>query len=150
MLSDLEVARETLHWQIRAIDPETSLYAPSLKANPTLLSAHAEALRTAVYNSEQLREIAKVEQVFWRWAFNVVDNLTIDRERFDATRSLPAEWYPPFTRAPFTRHNRGVDGLDSAMGALTTRLGKCQGLTRTLRLRDLQSDLNRRQSDLIG
>jgi hypothetical protein len=150
MLGDLEVTRETLHCQVRAIDPETSLYALSLKANPMLLSAHAEALRAAVQNSEQLKEIAKVEQTFWRWAFNVVDNLTIDRDRFDATRSLPAEWYPPFTRAPFTRHNRGVDDLHSAIGALTTRLGKCQDLTRSLRLRDLQSDLNRRQSDLIA
>jgi hypothetical protein len=150
MLSDLEVTRETLHWQVRAIDPETSLYALSLKANPTLLNSHVEALRTAVQNSEQVKEIAKVEQTFWRWAFSVVDNLTIDRDRFDATRSLPAEWYPPFTRAPFTRHNRGVDTLDSAMEALATRLGKCQDLTRNMRLRDLQSNLNLRQSDLIA
>jgi hypothetical protein len=39
-LSDLEVTRETLHWQIRAIDPDSSLYALSLKAKPALLSTY--------------------------------------------------------------------------------------------------------------
>jgi hypothetical protein len=38
-LSDLEVTRETLHWQIRAIDPDSSLYALSLKAKPAMLNA---------------------------------------------------------------------------------------------------------------
>jgi hypothetical protein len=148
-LSDLEVTRETLHWQIRAIDPDSSLYALSLKAKPALLNAHTEALRLAVQNSEKLKEIAKVEQTFWRWAFNIVDNLTIDPTRFDETKSLPCDWYPPFTQAPFSRHNRGVDEVDRAMAELRTKLGKCIDKVGRGRAADHMSGLNRRQVDLI-
>ena len=55
-LSDLEVTRETLHWQIRSIDPDSSLYVLSLKSKPAVLQAHIEALRLAVQNSEKLKE----------------------------------------------------------------------------------------------
>jgi hypothetical protein len=148
-LSDLEVTRETLHWQIRAIDPDSSLYALSLKAKPAMLNAHTEALRRAVQNSEKLKEIAKVEQTFWRWAFNVVDNLTIDPTRFDETKSLPCDWYPPFTQAPFNRHNRGVDEVDRALAELRTKLGRCIDKVGRGKANERQSGLNRRQVDLI-
>jgi hypothetical protein len=148
-LSDLEVTRETLHWQIRAIDPDSSLYALSLKAKPALLNAHTDSLRAAVQNSEKLKEIAKVEQIFWRWAFNVVDNLTIDPSRFDDTKSLPCDWYPPFTQAPFSRHNRGVDEVGRALGELRTKLGRCIEKVGAGKAEERQSGLNRRQLDLI-
>jgi hypothetical protein len=150
MLGDLEVTRETLHWQIRAIDPDSSLYALSLKAKPSLLSAHTEALRMAIQNSERLKEIAKVEQTFWRWAFNVSEAVTIELCEFDEEKSLPAEWYPPFTRAPFARHNKGIDDLNRTMAELQAKLARCQSIRKTLRLKDLPTALNRRQVDTNG
>jgi hypothetical protein len=134
MLSDLEVAREELHWKIRETDPDSSLYALSLKARPDLLNAHVNALRTAVQNSEKLKQLAEIEQTFWRWAFNLFEGLTIDTDRFEATKSLPAEWYPPLTRAPFTRHNRAVDDLNNAIAKLRRALAKCADLTKHSRL----------------
>jgi hypothetical protein len=149
MLSDLEVTREELHWKIREIDPDSSLYALSLKTKPDLLNAHVEALRRVVQNSDKLKQLADVEQTFWRCAFNLFEGVTIDTDRFEATKSLPAEWYPPLTRAPFTYHNKAVDDLEEAMARLRRALAKCTDVTKHLKLRDLQRDLNRRQVDLI-
>jgi hypothetical protein len=148
-LSDLEVTRETLHWQIRAIDPDSSLYALSLKSKPTLLAAHTAALRQAVQNSEKLKEIARVEQTFWKWAYDVVDNLQIDPSRFDETRSLPVDWYPPFTQAPFSRHNKGVDELEKVMTELKRKLAQATEKVGTGRVNERNCGLNLRQVDLI-
>ena len=148
-LSDLEVTRETLHWQIRSIDPDSSLYVLSLKSKPAVLQAHIEALRLAVQNSEKLKELARIEQTFWRWAFTVVDNMMSDRDRFDETRSVPCDWFPPYTRAPYTRHNRGVDELDEALKEMRLKLDKCQQKVGTGKLNERQSGLNGRQIDLI-
>jgi hypothetical protein len=106
-------------------------------------------LRTAVQNSEKLKEIVKVEQTFWRWAFNVVDNLSVDTTRFEQTKSLPCDWYPPFTQAPFNRHNRGVDEVDRALAELRTKLGKCIDKVGRGKASERQNGLNRRQVDLI-
>lgn len=148
-LSDLEVTRETLHWQIRAIDPDSSLYALSLKSKPSILQAHIDALRLAVQNSEKLKELARIEQTFWRWAFTIIDNLFLDSDKFDETRSLPCDWFPAYTRAPFTRHNKGVDDLNDALTEMREKLEKCQEKVGTGRLNERQSGLNGRQIDLI-
>lgn len=148
-LSDLEMSRETLHWKIRAIDPDSSLYALSLKAKPNLLAAHTEALRTAVDNAGKIKEIYSVEQTFWKWAFQIVDNLVVDRDRFDETRSLPVDWYPPLTHAPYQRHNAGVSELQDVMNEMKFKLSQCQERVGTGRLTQKNSGLNGRQIDII-
>jgi hypothetical protein len=102
-----------------------------------------------VQNSEKLKEIAKVEQTFWRWAFKVVDNLTIDRSNFDNTKSLPCDWYPPFTQAPFNRHNLGVEEVGRGLAELRTKLGRCIEKLGAGKAAERQSGLNKRQLDLI-
>lgn len=148
-LSDLEVTRETLHWKIRSIDPDSSLYVLSLKSKPAVLQAHIEALRLAVQNSEKLKELSRIEQTFWRWAFGIVDRIMGDRDRFDETRSVPCDWFPEYTRAPYTRHNRGVDVLDEALKEMRLKLDKCREKVGTGKLNERQSGLNGRQIDLI-
>ncbi|KAH0786881.1 hypothetical protein GPJ56_009258 [Histomonas meleagridis] len=149
VLSDLEMTRETLHWKIRSIDPDTSLYALSLKAKPSILNAHTEALRKAIQNSDKIKEIARIEQLFWRWAFSVVDNLIVESDRFDETRSIPIDWYPPFTTSPYTRHNKGVDDLQFAMNEMKQKLQKCRVKFGNKKINEKQSGLNGRQIDLI-
>jgi hypothetical protein len=148
-LSDLEMTRESLHWQIRSIDPESSLYALSLKSKPALLAKHTEALRQAVENSEKIKEISRIEQLFWRWAHSVLDNLHIDRDRFDETRSVPCEWYPPFTHSPFARYNKGVHDLNDLMADLRTKVARCVQKFGHSKLTEKQAEINMRQADIV-
>jgi hypothetical protein len=113
------------------------------------LAAHTAALRLAVQNSEKLKEISRIEQTFWKWAYDIVDNLQISRERFDETRSLPVDWYPPFTQAPFARHNKGIDELQKLIGELNRKLAQCTEKVGKIRSTEKNCGLNLRQLDLI-
>lgn len=148
-LSDLEMTRETLHWQIRAIDPDSSLYALSLKSKPNILQEHIKALRQAVENSQQLKELETKERIFWRWAFSVVDNLNLRTERFEETRSIPVDWFPPLTVTPYTTHNKGVDEIARLMEEMKTKFNQCKEKVGTGKINEKQSGLNGRQIDLI-
>lgn len=148
-LSDLEMTRETLHWQIRAIDPDSSLYALSLKSKPNILAEHTKALRLAVENAQKLKNLEQIERVFWRWAFSIVDNLNLSTDRFEETRSIPIDWFPPLTCAPYARHNQGVDEISKAFDEMKEKMELCKEKVGTGKINEKQSGLNGRQIDLI-
>lgn len=148
-LSDLEMTRETLHWQIRAIDPDSSLYALSLKSKPAILAEHTKALRQAVENAGKLKNLEQTERIFWRWAFSIVDNLNLSTDRFEETRSIPIDWFPPLTCAPYTRHNQGVDEISTAFEEMKEKMALCKEKIGTGKINEKQSGLNGRQIDLI-
>ena len=150
-LSDLEMARETLHWQIRSIDPDSDLYGLSLKASPDLLGQHISALKNAVENGPRLQAIAKQEATFYRWAFMLTDNLNIeiDPDTFERTRSLPCEWFPPLTRTPYTTHNQGVDDLQAAISEMNQKMDLARKKFSGIRKSEITAGLNGRQIALI-
>ncbi|OHT01540.1 hypothetical protein TRFO_31565 [Tritrichomonas foetus] len=143
------MTRETLHWQIRAIDPDSSLYALSLKSRPTILAAHTHALRQAVDNADKLKVLEQTERTFWRWAFSVVDTLNLATDRFEETRSIPIDWFPPLTCQPYTRHNQAVTEIKEALDEMKMKLQQCKDKVGTGRINEKQSGLNGRQIDLI-
>ena len=148
-LSDLEMTRETLHWEIRGIDPDSSLYALSLKSRPAVLAAHTKALKQAVENSDKLKNIEQIERTFWKWAFSVVDNMNLSSDRFEETRSIPIDWYPPITCAPFTRHNNAVDEMRELLDQTKAKLEQCKEKVGSGKINEKQSGLNGRQISLI-
>ena len=86
------------------------------------MNQYRQEVTEYVKNSDKIKEIAQIEQLFWRWAFSVVDNLIIESDRFDETRSIPIDWYPPFTSAPYARHNKGVTPPKSLSNSMEGKL----------------------------
>ena len=125
-LSDLEMQRETFNWQIRSIDPETSLYALSLKANVQLLTSHTEALNRAIRNSSKIQDLYQIEKEFWDWMTPIANRPAMNPDAFDDMRATPIDWYPALDGAPYTKHNQKVDELGALLQEAKTKLGNAK------------------------
>lgn len=146
-LSDLEMGRETFNWQIRSIDPESSLYALSLKANVPLLTAHSDALRRAISNSHKIQQIFALEKTFWEWLSNIAERPHIDPSHFDEMRALPVDWWPDLVSAPFATHNKDIDELQRLYNIARKKMQELKFSCGDLR-RD-STKINQRQADII-
>ena len=112
---------EILSWQIRVIDPETSLYALSLKVTIPLLTAHTSSLNRAISNAPKIREICAIGQNCWEWMTPVARRPSIFAERSDEMRATSIDCFPELYSAPFTRHNARPDEFGSLLAQAKSR-----------------------------
>jgi len=147
VLSDLEMTREAYNIQIRSIDPESSLYSLSLKANIPLLSAHIDALNRAIENHPKIKEIFQHEKAFWEWITPIANRPSLDPSKFDELNALPVDWFPDATPSPFTRFNNYVDALTMEMKSLKQSMSEMSHHFSTKRKRD--GSINSKQYDII-
>ena len=112
---------ETFVWEIRVIDPDTSLNALTLKVNLPLLTAHTRSLNRAIRIAPKIREIYAIGQNCWEWMTPVARRPLIFAERSDEMRATSIDCFLELCSAPFTRHNARRDEFCSLLAQAKKR-----------------------------